>query len=163
MADRKEITIKVQLEFPSDVNLEGAEDKVYNILELSDYLELMVNYGALQRKGLYKSFKDKNFRWVFFSDTYDTYGEEDIENLVLCVNQAKDAPPQKTDSVFLERWYQRKFMTVFTLDNNLKYRSYTIPATYQEYFEDKAAFDILYRILKRNNDVVGKYLKTENK
>lgn len=143
----KTLSIKASIEFPPDVDLNEVSDKEYNIIELSDFQELMFEYAKVNRKGTYLPLKDKNFRWIFFSDIYEPYENKEKSNLVL------------TD-VFGEKWYRNKFMTVIFLDRDLKYGKYTIPATHQEYNEDKRIYDTLYKVLKTNNNIIGKYIKT---
>lgn len=144
----KMTTLKVSVEFPTEVNISGIEEKEFNINDWCSYQELVFAYKVISKKDLYCNIKDKNYKWLFFSDTYETYSNNEAEDLVLNDN-------------FREKWYKNKFMTVYFIDNNFKCGAYVIPATSQEYKEDKAIYDDLYRVLKRNNNVIGKYIKNE--
>ena len=148
MSFSKILTLKVNIDFPHDVNLSGLPDKEYNVVELSDFQNLLFEYTRVLRTGMDCPLKDADFRWIFFSDMYDPYNEKD-EDL-------------KMDPVFNEKWYCGKFMTIIFLDNDLKYGKYVIPATTQEYSESKCIYDKLYRVLRKNRNIVGKYVKNKN-
>lgn len=144
----KNVTIKVDVGFPKDVNAEGVEDRNFNIIELTDFYDMFTAYNAVNVKGLYQNIKGKGYRWMFFSDEYETYEKDEIEDLAM-------------EPVFKEKWYLGKFMTVYTLDENLKYGKYILPATKQEYEEDKLIYQRLYQIMKKNNSIIGKYVKNK--
>lgn len=145
---KKTLSLKVSIEFPADVDLTGLPDKEYNILELSDFQDLHHEYAKVNQLGRYYGLKGTTFRWIFFSDIYESYSRKDRQDLIL------------TD-VFNEKWYRDKFMTVIFLDRDLRYGKYVIPATQLEYNEDKCIYDRLYSALKINHDYVGKYIKRE--
>jgi len=142
------LNINVQICFPPEVDLIGLEGKTYNIVELSDYQDLLFEYAKVNKKGMYNPLKDPNFRWIFFSDVYEIYDKHEIPNL-------------KLEEVYHEKWYSRKFMTVIFLDRDLKYGQYVVPCTHQEYSEDQVIYDKLYAVLRKNNNIIGKYIKTD--
>ena len=144
----KQVTIKVNLEVPPEVNTDGLVDCCFDIMQLSDLYDLMFAYNIVNAKGLYQNIKDKNYRWIFFSDEYEIYEREESGDLML-------------DPVFNQKWYRGKYMTVFTLDNNLKYGKYILPATKQEYSEDKEIYARLYQIMRKNDSTIGKYVKNK--
>lgn len=144
----KNVTLKVDIEFPKDVNIDHIEDRSFNIMELSDFYDLIFAYNTVNKRGLYQNIKDKKYRWIFFSDEYETYDKEESKDLHM-------------ESVFEQKWYVNKFMTVYTLDDNLKYGKYILPATKQEYDEDKELYQKLYQIMRKNDSIIGKNIKTK--
>lgn len=146
--NNKAVTIKVGLEFPQDVNIEGLSDINFDIMQLTDFYDLMFAYNIVNSKGLYQGIKDKNYRWVFFSDEYEVYDKEESKELII-------------EPVFNEKWYRGKFMTVYLLGNDFKYGKYILPTTKQEYDEDRVLYQGLYQMMRKNNSLIGKVIKNK--
>jgi len=148
----KSINISVKIDFPPEVDLDNLEDKEYNINDLSDFQELLFEYKRTKMRGGYLSLngKDEQFRWVFFLDTYEAYSDADTNDLMI-------------DPVFKQKWYKNKYMTAMVLDENLNYHRRVVPASKDEYVEEKELFDKLYTIFKNNQDFIGKYIKRKKK
>lgn len=145
---KKTVTIKVDIEFPPEVNTDGLYDRNFNIMELSDFYDLIFAYNVIRMKCMYQNIKDKNYRWLFFSDEYETYERDESQDLVL-------------ENVFHEKWYKGKIMTVYYLDNDFKYGKYELPANKQEYEENTVIYKQLYIMMRKNNNYIGKYIKNK--
>lgn len=139
------VNFKMQVEFPPEVDLREFPEHPFSIWDLNDYLELFADYNRINMRNTYFPIKNTEFRWVFFLDSYEKYDHNESKDLQL-------AP------VFSQKWYRGKFMTIVFLDKKFKFHKYVIPATKQDYSENKGLFDKLYQILSHNDDYVGKYI-----
>lgn len=142
----KSVRINVRLDFPPEVDLSGLEEKEYGINHLHDFHEIFSHYCKINRRNGYFPLKEEGYRWMFFLDTYETYSPKETEDLHM-------------DPVFLQKWYRCKYMTVVFIDNNFEVFTRTLPATQQEYEEEKQLFDKLYKIFRENQDFIGRYVK----
>ena len=140
------INIKVRLDFPSEVDLSGVDNKEYGINHLHDFNELLFDYSRIKLRNGYFPLKEEGFRWIFFLDTYDTYTSGDAEDLFL-------------NEVFHQKWYKGKYMTVVFLDENFEFFKRVLPATKKEFIEEPILFNKLYKVLKDNQDSIGSYIK----
>jgi hypothetical protein len=146
------ISIKLRLDFPSEVDLAGIEHKEYGVNHLHDFQEIFTDYNRVSRRNGYYPLDEKarGYRWMFFLDTYELYKDKDKELLEL-------------NSVFGQKWYKGKYMTIVFLDKNFEFHKRVIPATKQEYQEEKKLFDELYCIFKENQHKIGGFIKREAK
>src|SRR5438552_18337882 len=119
MCDKSSVTISVKIDFPQEVDLRGVESKEYNIWDLSDFHECMFDYNRIKMRNGYLTLSDRDFRWIFFLDTYEEYKFDDREDLVL-------------NSVFSQAWYKNKYMTIILLDKNFKFHKRVIPASKED-------------------------------
>jgi len=146
MCTRKSVNINLRLDFPPEVDLRGIESKEFNITDLSDYSECLFDYSRVVMRNGYYPLKFENFRWVFFLDTYEMYDRSESSDLVI-------------NSIFSQKWYKNKYMTIIVLDNNFKFHRRIIPATKSDYNEEKELFDKIYKIFETNQNFIGKYIK----
>ena len=146
------ININVKIEFPPDVDLSGISQKEYGINHLHDFQEILFDYRRVSMRGGYYPLDEKSrgYRWMFFLDTYEVYKDN--------VKDGLEITP-----VFNQKWYKNKYMTVVFLNKNFEFFKRIVPASKQEYQEEKELFDDLYKIFKENQYNIGNYIKRDIK
>lgn len=149
MSSIKTVNINVKLEFPPEVNLEGIVNQEYGIMHMHDFYEIIFTYCKLKSRSGYHHIKDDKYRWMFFLDTYEKYSPEESKELHM-------------NYVFQQKWYKGKHMTVMFINKDFEVFTRVLPASEQEYIEEKSLFDDLYRVFKENQDFIGKYLKHDS-
>ena len=142
----KKLNLSVEVEFPSDVNLEDVNTYGYGLNHVNDFCDILFEYKKLNTRNGYLPIKEEGYRWMFFSDTYEEYSSKDEKML-------------KMDPVFNQKWYKNKYMTIYFIDQNFKVFRRVLPASKREYEEESCLFDKLYKIFRENQDFIGKYIK----
>ena len=145
----KSYAFSMRVDFPLEVDLENIPKKEFSVWDLDDYQDMMFSYCFVNQRKNYYPIKNTGYRWLFFMDTYDVYDVAESKDLELT-------------SVFKQKWYKNKYMTVIFLDKDMKYHKRVIPASKQEYLEEKEVFDKLYKILDKYDNYIGNYIKYNN-